>query len=135
MKKLFADLLDLKDVNGIIVVSFDGDLIFEEFSAPLSERPESRDWKPFVESLNGAKGIEPNGGELGPNSRYFGVKKDMDLLFASHTPELADMGQVRRRAMLASMVKPAMKKIRNLGLLGAVGALLAKELVAKDSKK
>ncbi len=55
MKKLFADLLDLKDVNGIIVVSFDGDLIYEEFSAPLSERPESRDWKPFVESLNGAK--------------------------------------------------------------------------------
>lgn len=84
---------------------------------------------------NGAKGIEPNGGELGPNSRYFGVKKDIDLLFASHTPELADMGQVRRRAMLASMVKPAMKKIRNLGLLGAVGALLAKELVDKDSKK
>ena len=36
MKKLFADLLDLKDVNGIIVVSFDGDLIYEEFSAPLS---------------------------------------------------------------------------------------------------
>jgi tetrathionate reductase subunit B len=84
---------------------------------------------------NGAKGIEPNGGELGPNSRYFGVKKDMDLLFSSHTPELADLGQVRRRAMLASMVKPAMKKIRNLGLLGVVGALLAKDLVDKDSKK
>jgi len=55
MKKLFADLLDLKDVNGIMVVSFDGDLIFEDFSFPLSERPESRDWKTFVESLNGAK--------------------------------------------------------------------------------
>ncbi|MBW2608554.1 MAG: hypothetical protein JRD05_13085 [Deltaproteobacteria bacterium] len=55
MKKLFADLLDLKDVNGIMVVSFDGDLIFEDFSSPLSERPESRDWKPFVESLNGAR--------------------------------------------------------------------------------
>ena len=84
---------------------------------------------------NGAKGIEPNGGELGPNSSYFGVKKDIDLLFSSHTPELADMGQVRRRAMLASMVKPAMKKVKNLGLLGVVGALLAKELVDQDSKK
>jgi hypothetical protein len=55
MKKLFADLLNLKDVNGIIVISFDGDLIFEDFLSPLSEKPESRDWKPFVESLNGAR--------------------------------------------------------------------------------
>jgi tetrathionate reductase subunit B len=83
----------------------------------------------------GAKGIEPNGGELGPNSRYFGKKKDMELLFTSHTPELADLGQVRRRAMLASMVKPAMKKIRNLGLLGVVGALLAKEISSQEGKK
>lgn len=77
------------------------------------------------------KGIEPNGGELGPNSRYFGNKKDMALLFSTHTPELADMGGVRRRAMLASMVKPAMKKIKNLGLLGVVGTLVAKELTDK----
>ena len=84
---------------------------------------------------NGAKGIEPNGGELGPNSRYYGKKKDMDLLFSTHTPELADLSQVRRRAMLASMVKPAMKKIRNLGLLGVVGALIAKEAVKQDTKK
>ena len=55
MKKLFADLLDLKDVNGVMVVSFDGDLIFEDFSSPLAERPESRNWKTFVELLNGAK--------------------------------------------------------------------------------
>ena len=54
MKKLFADLLDLKDINGILVVSFDGDLIYEDFSSPLSERPESHDWRSFVESLKGA---------------------------------------------------------------------------------
>jgi tetrathionate reductase subunit B len=83
---------------------------------------------------NGAIGIEPNGGELGPNSKYFGKKKDMDLLFTSHTPELADLGQVRRRAMLASMVKPAIKKIRNIGLIGVVGALIAKELSDRQNK-
>lgn len=81
----------------------------------------------------GAKGIEPNGGEIGPNSRYYGKKKDMDLLFATNTPELADLGQVQRRAMLASMVKPAMKKISNIGLLGAIGALVVKNIV--DLKK
>jgi hypothetical protein len=37
--------------------------------------------------------------------------------------------------MLASMVKPAMKKIRNLGLLGVVGALLAKEISDQEGKK
>ena len=77
----------------------------------------------------GAKGIEPNGGELGPNSRYYGKKKDIALLFNTHTPELADLTQVRRRAMLASMVKPAMKKIKNIGLLGVVGAVITKAVI------
>jgi tetrathionate reductase subunit B len=75
-----------------------------------------------------AKGIEPVGGELNPNSRYYGKKKDMEILLGNHTPELADMGQVRRRAMLASMVKPAMKQIKKFGMLGVVGALVAKEI-------
>jgi len=83
----------------------------------------------------GAKGIEPKGGSLGPNSRFYGKKKDMELLFSSHTPELGDLTQVRRRAMLASMVKPAMKKIKNLGLLGMVGAFAVKELSNHESKK
>jgi tetrathionate reductase subunit B len=74
----------------------------------------------------GAKGIEPNGGKLGPNSRYYGKKKDMDLLFATHTPELADLGLVRRRAMLASIIKPAMKSMKNVGLLGLIGAAVVK---------
>lgn len=55
MKKIFNDLIDLKDVNGVILISFDGEVIYEDFSSPLAERPESRDWRSFVESLNGAK--------------------------------------------------------------------------------
>jgi tetrathionate reductase subunit B len=83
----------------------------------------------------GALGIEPTGGKLGPNSRYYGKKKDIDLLFSNHTPELADMTQVRRRAMLASMVKPAMKTVKNLGLLGIVGAMIAKQSSGSDSEE
>lgn len=74
---------------------------------------------------NGAKGIEPHEGNLGPNSRYYGKKKDISLLFATSTPELADIGQVRRRAMLASLGRTAKKGVRNLGLLGVAGTLLA----------
>jgi tetrathionate reductase subunit B len=83
----------------------------------------------------GAKGIEPTGGDLGPNSRYFGKKKDINLLFSTQTPELADLTQARRRAMLASMVKPAMKKIKNIGLLGVVGTLMAKEIIEQNNNK
>ena len=85
---------------------------------------------------NGAKGIEPDGGELGPNSRYYGKKKDISLLFSTHTPELADLGHIRRRAMLASMVKPAVKKAKNIGLMGIAGALIAKSITdTKSSEK
>lgn len=72
----------------------------------------------------GAKGIEPNGGNLGPNVRYYGKKKDIDLLFATSTPELADLGPVRRRAMLASLSRSVKKSVGNLGLLGVAGSLL-----------
>ncbi len=82
----------------------------------------------------GAKGIEPDGGELGPNSRYYGKKKDMSLLFKTQTPELADLDSTRRRAMLASLAKPAMKTIRNLGLIGAVGSILLNENNKSDDK-
>lgn len=73
----------------------------------------------------GAKGIEPNNGKLGPNSRYYGKKKDMDLLFATSTPELADLGQVSRRSMLAALGRSAQKGIRNLGIIGVAGAFIA----------
>ena len=59
----------------------------------------------------------------------------MSLLFDSHTPELADMTQIRRRAMLASMVKPAMKSVKNLGLLGVVGAMVANHCVNPDTEE
>ncbi len=84
---------------------------------------------------DGARGIEPNGGELGPNTMYFGRKKDIDLLFSTQTPELADMSQVQRRAMLASMFKPAMKSVKNLGLLGVVGALVASNVPSSEEEK
>jgi tetrathionate reductase subunit B len=76
----------------------------------------------------GAKGLEVKGGHIGPNSRYYGKKKDIALLFADYTPELADMASVKRRAMMASLVKPAMGKAKDIGLLGIAGALLVKGL-------
>jgi tetrathionate reductase subunit B len=81
----------------------------------------------------GAKGLEPKGASIGPNSRYYGKKKDITLLFQDKTPELADMGSVKRRMMMASMVKPAMRKARDLGLLGLAGAMIVKGLTEKKN--
>jgi hypothetical protein len=80
------------------------------------------------------KALEPKDGAIGPNSRYFGKKKDMTLLFQDYTPELADTGSVKRRAMMAAMVKPAMRKARDLGLLGLAGAMLVKGLTDKKDE-
>lgn len=82
---------------------------------------------------NGASGIEPKGGALVPNSRYYGKKKDLALLFATNTPGLADLNLVRRRAMLATLFRPAINKVKNLGMLGMVGALAVKAASEPDS--
>jgi tetrathionate reductase subunit B len=82
----------------------------------------------------GAKGLEVKEGHIGPNARYYGKKKDIGLLFKDSTPKLADMGSVKRRAMLASMVKPAMSKAKDLGVLGLAGAVLIKGISENNDK-
>ena len=56
MKKLFNDILDMEDVNGIMLFSFKGELIYKLFLSPLPEEPENKDWWGlFISSLNGVK--------------------------------------------------------------------------------
>jgi tetrathionate reductase subunit B len=75
----------------------------------------------------GAKGLPSKAVQLGPNCRYYGTKKaDMELLNAQAPQELGDANL--RRRMLASMVKPAMKQVQNIGLAGLAGTLLVKSL-------
>lgn len=83
----------------------------------------------------GAKGLEVAEGKLGPNSRYYGRKKDISLLFKDYTPKLADLTQTRRRVLLASLVKPVMKKIGDIGLLGFAGAIVLQSVEKEAEKK
>ena len=82
----------------------------------------------------GAKGLEVAEGKLGPNSRYYGREKDIALLFKDYTPKLADLTQTRRRVLLASLIKPVMKKIGDIGLLGFTGAVVLQS-VKKEVEK
>jgi len=55
MRKLFNDILSTEGVKGILLFSFSGDLIFKEYISPIDEKPEHRDWRFFIESLEGMR--------------------------------------------------------------------------------
>jgi hypothetical protein len=55
MRELFKDILGTDGVNGVMLFSFKGDLIFKEFRSSVNEEPEGRDWSFFIESLEGMR--------------------------------------------------------------------------------
>lgn len=55
MRELFNDILRTNGVAGIILFSFSGDLRFREFTLPIDEEPEHRDWRFFIEALEGMR--------------------------------------------------------------------------------
>ena len=56
MKESFQDILGMADVAGIMVFSINGELLYKEFSSPLPEEPEKKDWWGlFIASLNGIR--------------------------------------------------------------------------------
>jgi hypothetical protein len=55
MRALFNEILGTDGVNGVMLFSFKGDLIFKEFRSSVNEEPEGRDWSFFIESLEGMR--------------------------------------------------------------------------------
>jgi len=74
----------------------------------------------------GAVGLTSKNVQIGPNSRYIGNKRDMALLMTQAPQEMPEANL--RRNMLAQMMKPAMKTVKNIGLAGIAGTLLVKSL-------
>ncbi|MDY7035002.1 MAG: hypothetical protein SV375_02395 [Thermodesulfobacteriota bacterium] len=59
MKKLFKDILNVEDVKGVMLVSFEGDLIFKDFLSSFVEDPANIDWKGlFIDSMNGIREVD-----------------------------------------------------------------------------
>lgn len=83
----------------------------------------------------GAVGLTSEKVQIGPNGLYYGTKKaDMELLMKEAPQEMTYAStRTLRRAMIAQMTKPAMKGLKDLGVLGLVGALTAKYL--EDDEK
>ena len=51
MHELFADILKIEGVKGLILISFGGEVLFRELHESVMPGTENRNWKLFVESL------------------------------------------------------------------------------------
>ena len=58
MKDRFKDILDTRDVQGIMFFSFDGEILFREFVSNPPEELEDVNWPVFVHALNGIQEAE-----------------------------------------------------------------------------
>jgi len=75
----------------------------------------------------GAKRLESANVKIGPNVYYYGTPQDLELLDKTSTPQEMPEANLRR-TMLAGMMKPAMKQVKNIGLAGLAGTLLVKSM-------
>ncbi len=58
MKNLFGDLLSIEDVDGAMLLSHEGDQLFQEFGSGLKHSEGNEGWLPFIQSLNDAREVE-----------------------------------------------------------------------------
>ena len=71
--------------------------------------------------------------KIGPNVRYYANKRDMHLLTTTSIPKTMPQANLRRTIM-ARMLKPAMDQVKNLGMLGLAGVVIAKGLSEDDKQ-
>lgn len=55
MKDLFKEVMGMDGVKGVLLLSFDGEIVFKQFSSSPSKEPEKKDWGSIVASLDGMR--------------------------------------------------------------------------------
>ncbi len=55
MQELFNDILNTEGVDGIMLFGVNGELLFKAFPKGIKEAPEKRNWRFFVQSLEGTR--------------------------------------------------------------------------------
>jgi hypothetical protein len=55
MKEMFKDIVNMDGVNGVILLSYEGGVLFENYSASLSFPSGRRDWLGLVPALDGIR--------------------------------------------------------------------------------
>lgn len=100
----FEELFNLSDVKGLMLVSFEGRLLFKKFTGKLPQEPKSDDsWALFIHSLRGAAEVEV----FYEKGRIYIKKTESGYLFVV-AGVATPMALVR---LNCDMVAPAMKKV------------------------
>ena len=55
MRELFNDILSIEGVKGLILFSFEGDVIFQEIDPKMVADIDTQDWRMFIEALAGMR--------------------------------------------------------------------------------
>jgi hypothetical protein len=107
MNEYFHELLNLHEVRGVMLVSFEGQLVFKHFAHSFSGEPKSDDsWPLFIHSLRGAAEIEM----FYEQGRIYIRKTEIGYLFVI-AGEAAPMAMVRLNCdMLVPAVKDMVKR-------------------------
>ncbi len=58
MKDLFAEILEIGDVEGVMLLSPEGKPVFQQFSDKISRAVKKTDWRPFVQVLEQTREME-----------------------------------------------------------------------------
>jgi len=80
----------------------------------------------------GAVGLTSKNVQIDPNTRYYGNKRDMALLKTQTPQEMPEANA--RRSMLAGIMKPVGRQVKNIGLAGLAGALVVKSLAEEEKE-
>ena len=55
MRELFDDILNIDGVKGVMLISFNGEVVFRELQQTVVPEAENRNWNLFIESLAGMR--------------------------------------------------------------------------------
>lgn len=58
MKELLKDILEIKGVNGVVILTDEGDVIFKEISLNTLMKIDEMDWSLFVGTIENAREVE-----------------------------------------------------------------------------
>ena len=111
MKALFKDIIDIEDVQGLLFISFDGKLIFEQFLSNVPKGIKHLNWPVFIQSLDNIQEAE----FIFENSRFYIRRTGTGYIFVL----MGESGHIEMVRLNCDILIPSMeqtqKKPKGLG--------------------
>jgi hypothetical protein len=103
MRQLFDTILNIDGVKGLMLLSFNGDILFKKLNPVLQENLENRDWRRLIESLADSREADL----IFEKGRLYIRRTDLGFLFVLMGP-FVPMAMMRLQCdILLPSLKPA----------------------------